>query len=67
MIEESEAREMAAESAKGYSLETEFAHLWTAPPGKYVLEKSIVEGEEFLLICCPDEGAVVLIDDDVND
>ncbi|QKW49571.1 hypothetical protein [Streptomyces buecherae] len=42
----------------------EYAHLWTAPPGKYVLEKSIVEGEEFLLICCPDEGAVVLIDDD---
>jgi hypothetical protein len=42
----------------------EFAYLWTAPPGKYVIERFIVEGEEQLLISSPQDGAVVLIDDD---
>jgi hypothetical protein len=42
----------------------DFAYLWTALPGKYVLERFTVEGEEQLLICSPQDGTVVLIDDD---
>ncbi|MFI1720326.1 hypothetical protein [Streptomyces sp. NPDC020489] len=42
----------------------DFSHLWTAPPGKYVLEKYDVEGQETLPIHCPQDDAVVLIDAD---
>lgn len=42
----------------------DFSYLWTAPPGKYVLEKYDVEGQETLLIYCPQDDAVVFIDDD---
>ncbi|MFE9112247.1 hypothetical protein ACFYN9_21870 [Streptomyces collinus] len=46
---------------------TDFAYLWTAPPGKYVLQKFIVEGEEQFLIYSPgDESAVLIEDDELN-
>ncbi|MER7467995.1 hypothetical protein [Streptomyces sp. NPDC097981] len=42
----------------------EFEHLWNAPPGRFILRKFLIDGEETFLISDVQESTTLIIEDD---